>query len=73
MEERKNIKLPENWDEMLYIERVQWLGEHFDTDKENEHGEMIYDTENMSEEVLQGYKDTIEYAREMKKQGYLID
>lgn len=73
MEEKKNIQLPDNWNAMFYFEKVQWLGDHFGTDKYNENGEMIYDTENMSEEVLQGYKDTIEYAREMKKQGYLID
>ena len=71
--EKKDIKLPENWKDMMYWEMVMWFGENFGTDQDNEYGESIYDTENMSEEVLQAYKDSIEHAREMKKQGYLID
>ena len=71
--EKKDIKLPENWKDMMYWEMVMWFGENFDTGQYNEYGEVIYDTENMSEEVLQAYKDSIEYAREMAEQGYLID
>ena len=71
--EKKNINLPENWNSMFYFEQVQWFGENFDTGQYNEYGEAIYDTENMSDEVLQAYKDSIENAREMKKQGIMMD
>lgn len=71
--DRKKIKLPKNWNKMAHRNRVCWFIENFGTCEYDEEGYLIYDTENMSEEVLKAYKDTIEYKKEMSKKGIMID
>lgn len=69
----KETKLPEEWEEMYEFERFMWLRKNFGTDQYDEDENVIYDTENMSDEILEAYKSVILGRREMKKQGYLVD
>ncbi len=73
MEEKRAIKLPDNWDEMYHFEKVCWFGKNFSTEEDDEEGNLKYDTDNMSDEVFKAYKEVIEYRRELKKKGILID
>lgn len=66
-------QLPDNWEQMMHRQRVCWFIDNFGTDEDDEDGYMIYDTGSMSEEVLEAYKETIEYKKEMSKKGIMID
>ena len=73
MEGKKITKLPDNWEDMIFVARVCWFIDHFGTDEDDENGQLIYDTDSMTEEILEAYENTIEYSREMRKKGFLID
>ena len=73
MKRKDNLGLPDNWEEMIHFERCIWLCEHYGTNESDAYGNLIYDVENMPEDVLQAYKDVIESKREAKTQGVMFD
>ena len=70
MEEKKG--LPVNWNAMFEYERLKWIMDEFGTDQDDENGYMIYDTEKMSDDVLEAYQELVVSKQEAKKQGYIF-
>ena len=69
----KPAKMPEGWQDNLLVINICWLAENFGTDEYDENGELIFDTDSMSDEILQAYKETVLYQREMRDKGFYID
>ncbi|MBR0137018.1 MAG: hypothetical protein IJM15_01235 [Erysipelotrichaceae bacterium] len=72
MKEKKEIRLPEGWDEMLHDQKVCWFIENYGTDEDDEEGNLIFDTEVMSEEVHEAYEEVIVKTRKAKKKGMIL-
>lgn len=73
MKEKAPVNLPENWDEMIYAERRMWFVSEYGTNKIDNEGNLVYDTDRMPDEVLEAYKAVVEGHREMMKQGIMMD
>ena len=72
MRKKKDLRLPEDWSEMLHDQKVCWLIENFGTDEDDEEGNLKFDTEAMTEEIQKAYREVIGKTRKAKRKGVIF-
>ena len=55
MTEKK--RLPEEWAEMSFDRQMMWMMDNYGLDEDDEHGQMLFDTASMDEEVHTAFKE----------------
>lgn len=65
--------LPVNWEEMSDVEKTMWFIDNFGTDEDDEYGYLIYDTDSMTEEVLEEFNKLIEGRKKERARGIFFD